>query len=182
MKTHNEPADWDDVKAKIMQRHVVEGECWEWKSFSVRRGVPILHHKTVDGRDVASPVRKLVALLWGRNVPADNKCLPSCGNPRCVNPEHIIVVRQKAHLKRAARAAHAAGNSSLRVAKIAQTRREKHAKLDWDKVRAIRDSEDTYAALSATYGVSKTVIGKVKRHEVWVDYAAKTNPFAGLFS
>lgn len=178
----NEPADWDSVKAKIMQRYVTEGDCWEWKSFTVRRGVPILHHKTTEGRCVASPVRKLVALLWGRDVPESHKCLPRCGNPRCVNPGHVMVVRQKDHLKRAARTAHSEGNNTARAAKIAQTSREKRAKLDWDQVQAIRASEGSYATLSTMFGVSKTVIGRIRRHEVWVDYAANSNPFAALMS
>lgn len=178
---HNEPADWEEVKARIMQRHVAEGDCWEWKSFTIRGSVPVLHHKTVDGKNVASPVRKLVAFLWGRNVPTGYKCVTTCGNHMCVNPDHVLILRQRDHLRRAAKMATKAANNKVRVAKIAETRRSRHAKLDWGKVKAIRSSDGTYAELSAAYGVSKTVIGKIKRYEVWVDHTAQSNPFAALF-
>lgn len=182
MKTpmRNEPADWDAVKAKIMQRHIVEGDCWEWKSFCIRGTVPVLHHKTTEGRNVASPVRKLVAYLWGKYVPPGYKCLTRCGNPMCVNPDHICLVQEKDHLKRAARSVARIHTSSLRAARIAETRRTKHAKLDWGKVAAIRESQQTYNELSKEYGVSKTVIGRIKRYEVWVDHMARTNPFRML--
>ena len=73
------------------------------------------------------------------------------------------------------------GNEQLRAAKIAETRRAQHAKLDWEKVNAIRESEMSHRTLGAQYGVSLTVIGRIKRNEAWREHNAKTNPFAGLF-
>lgn len=176
----NEPSDWGHVKRLILQRYAVEGDCWEWKSYMTKGTTPILRHETTEGKTVVSPTRKLVALLWGRRICAGYKCIASCGNPRCINPDHILVVHEHAHLRRACKHSHETGNNALRSAKIASTRRERTTKLDWDKVQAIRASNKSYPALSREFGVSATVIGKVKRHEAWIDYDARNNPFSLL--
>lgn len=176
----NEPSNWGDVKAKIMQRHTEVGDCWEWQSFT-HNGRPVVHFKSTTGKNTCAPTRLLVAKLWDKKVPTGFKCVPSCGNPLCVNPEHIKVISQRDHLKRASKVSHTQGNEQLRAAKIAETRRAQHAKLDWEKVNAIRESEMSHRKLGAQYGVSLTVIGRIKRNEAWREHNAKTNPFAGLF-
>lgn len=176
----NEPTDWDDIKAKIMQRHTEVGDCWEWQSFT-RNGRPVLHYKTTTGKNTSAPTRLLVAKLWDKKVPTGFKCVTRCDNPLCVNPEHIKIISQRDHLKRASKVSHARGNEQVRIAKIAETRRAHHAKLDWEKVSAIRESDLSHRKLGQQYGVSLTVIGRIKRNEAWREHNAKNNPFAGLF-
>lgn len=175
----NEPADWADIKAKIMQRHTEVGDCWEWRSY-MKRGRPVLHYTNTVDKSVDKPVRQLVALLWGRKVPAGHNCLVSCKNPLCVNPEHIVVVPKKEALRRASKAAVENGNHKLRIAKIAEAQRARNAKLNWEKVREIRASDAPHKQLSEMYGVAAANIGRIKRNKMWIEHTAKANPFAPL--
>jgi len=175
----NEPKDWELVRTKIMQRHSLDGDCWEWKSFFTH-GRPVLHFQSTTGKHTCAPTRMLVAILWGKHVAPNHKCVPVCGNSKCVNPDHIRVIPLREHLRRASKVAHSEGNEILRAAKIAEVRRAKHAKLTWDQVNAIRESDQPYRTLSAEYGVSMALIGRIKRNEAWVQHIAKANPFAAL--
>lgn len=51
-------------------------------------------------------------------------------------------------------------------------------KLDWDKVRAIRASEESNEVLAKRYSVTRSLIGQVRRHELWVEEGGM---FTGLF-
>lgn len=68
-----------------------------------------------------------------------------CRNSLCVNPDHLEPVTNAQNLRR--------GNST---------------KLNWDDVRAIRRSSDSYALLSERFGVSKQQIGAIKLGKSWV--------------
>ena len=52
---------------------------------------------------------------------------------------------------------------------MATALRKRLGKLDWDKVRAIRASDQPNKVLAERYDVSSSLIGQVKRHEVWVE-------------
>ena len=47
--------------------------------------------------------------------------------------------------------------------------RKRLGKLDWDKVRAIRASDEPNKVLAERYDVSSSLIGQVKRHEIWLE-------------
>jgi len=47
--------------------------------------------------------------------------------------------------------------------------RARIGKLDWAKVRAIRSSEETNKVLALRLGVSASLVGQVRRHEIWVE-------------
>lgn len=64
-----------------------------------------------------------------------------------------------------------------RMAEVFQRNR---AKLDWDKVRAIRASTEKEAVLALRYGVSKPTIGQVRRGETWHEY--RQGMFTGLIT
>jgi len=52
---------------------------------------------------------------------------------------------------------------------MATALRKRLGKLDWDKVRAIRASDEPNKVLAARYDVSSSLIGQVRRHELWVE-------------
>ena len=52
---------------------------------------------------------------------------------------------------------------------MAAALRARLGKLDWDKVREIRASGESRQVLAERYGVSRSLIGMVLRHEVWVE-------------
>ena len=86
----------------------------------------------------------------------------TCGNPACVNPEHT------------------ARSTRTRMNRIAEVKRRTDAKLSQADVDQIRASDDRYEDLAARFGVSKSLIGRVRRGEVWRTFSA--SPFSGLFA
>ena len=85
-----------------------------------------------------------------------------------------------AHMHVAPRNADAKGRPVMPAHRHAMTVavRARLGKLDWDKVRAIRASDEPNKVLAERYDVSSSLIGQVKRHEVWVEHDTYC---AGLF-
>lgn len=86
---------------------------------------------------------------------------PDC-EPGCIEYAHMRIGKR---------------NETRRGAKLLPTHhramaaalRARLGKLDWDKVREIRASGEPRQALAERYGVSRSLIGMVLRHEVWVE-------------
>lgn len=85
--------------------------------------------------------------------------LASCGDG-CVQYRHMSIVarggKQRGRPKPPAQA-HL----------MAEAKRRQMGRLDWDKVRAIRQSDEPQHVLAERYGVSRSLIGQVRRHEIW---------------
>ena len=123
-------------------------------------------------------VRRLV--LIERGVPMTGFIATyTCGNPKCVNPEHTAR-STRTQMNRRIMADMNTATNTLRVKRIADVRRRTDAKLSQADVDQIRASDDRYEDLAARYGVSKSLIGRVRRGEVWRTFSA--SPFAGLFA
>jgi hypothetical protein len=140
------------IKDRIKSRVVEVGECWEWLGrFSSKS--PQIRHK---GRAVS-----LRRLLWieraGRN-PDDKYIHVSCGNWRCVNPDHLVAKDFKGH------AVATAGKRSKASYKAAAIKvGKKNRKLTVQQVMEIRASSKSCKKLGEEYGVSHTTVNKIKR-------------------
>lgn len=158
-----------DLMAAIEACCYEEGDCLVWS-----RGGPKMPHMTLDGSKIN--VRALV--LYAKGVPFIKGAVLgcSCGNRKCVAPEHI---RQRTRLQHGQYfGAKGAYSGPAKIAKMAATKRSK-SKLDDEKVMAIRASTKSSKALGAEYGVAASYITSIKAGHLWKDYAS---PFAGLFS
>ena len=157
---------------KIQHHVTMEGDCWEWRG-CMNGPIPIMKH---DGK--VANVRRLV--LIDRGVPMKGFIATyTCGNPKCVNPEHTAR-SSRAQMNRRIMADMSSATNALRSKRIADVKREKHAKLSQADVEQIRASDDRHEDLAARYGVSKSLIGRVRRCEMWKTFSA--SPFAGLFA
>lgn len=54
-------------------------------------------------------------------------------------------------------------------------------KLDVEKVKAIHEDSRSCSKIAKDYGVSKSLIAKVKRGNAWADVFKINNPFAQLY-
>lgn len=156
-----------------IQRHVTtEGECWEWLGH-MNGSIPTMKH---DGK--VANVRRLV--LIERGIPMNGFISTyTCGNPKCVNPEHTAR-SSRAQMNRRIMADMNTATNTLRIKRIAEVKRSTDAKLSLDDVDQIRASGDTHQDLAARFGISKSIIGRIKRGEMWRTFSA--SPFAGLFA
>lgn len=157
---------------KIQCHVTIEGDCWEWHG-CMQGSIQMMKH----GSKVAN-VRRLV--LIERGVPMTGFIATyTCGNPACVNPDHTGR-STRARMNRLIMADMNAATNTLRIKRIADVKRRTDAKLSLDDVSQIRASDDIHEDLAARYGVSKSLIGRIRRGEVWKTFSA--SPFAGLFA
>ena len=156
-----------------IQRHVtLDGDCWQWHG-CMQGSIPMMKH---DGK--VANVRRLV--LIERGVPMKGYIATyTCSNPACVNPEHTGR-STRTQMNRRIMADMNSATNTLRVKRIADVKRRTDAKLSQADVDKIRASDEKYQDLATRYGVSKSLIGRVRRCEVWRTFSA--SPFAGLFA
>lgn len=156
-----------------IQRHVtIEGDCLEWRG-CMNGSIPTMKH---DGK--VANVRRLVMIE--RGVPMKGFIATyTCGNPMCVNPEHTAR-SSRAQMNRRIMADMSSATNALRSKRIAEVKRRTDAKLSQADVEQIRASGDTHQDLATRFGISKSIIGRIKRGEMWKTFSA--SPFAGLFA
>ena len=157
---------------KIQCHITLDGDCWEWHG-CMQGSVPIMKH---DGQ--VANVRRLV--LIERETPMNGYIATfTCGNHKCVNPDHVAR-SSRAQMNRRIMADMSSATNTLRIKRIADVKRRTDAKLSQDDVNQIRASDDRHEDLAERFGVSKSLIGRVRRGEVWRTFSA--SPFAGLFA
>lgn len=150
------------------------GDCLEWTGSCMNRGHPVVHH---DGKPWM--VRRLVLTLTGHQLKPRHVVGVACGNPRCINPDHLVQLSHRQRMK-AMRMASAATHTYARSAKVAATKRAgPQAKLTDAQVQAIRHGHQPQRETAALYGVSPHLVASIRSGRRRRDFS---NPFAGLMT
>lgn len=158
---------------RIMDSVEEVGDCWIWQGYSNGDGYP-QYKSTIDS--TSRLVRRMVWRFHGREIGRRIPLGCKCGERTCINPEHMFETTTAAIGRKVAKRGGWTGLA--RAAKIAAKRRiSPIAKLDIDKVAAIRESTTSSTALALEYGVSRSVIKGIRNGTRWKDY---TNPFRQL--
>ena len=135
------------------------GSCWMWggRTKSEGYGEFTLGSRTDGTRHIAKAHRVSIAIS-GRPCPENRMTLHTCDNRRCVNPEHLYIGTAK-------------DNSADRARRDRQARMNGEDngfhKLSDDQVIEIARSNESNTILSARFGISKSVVGKIKNGESW---------------
>jgi hypothetical protein len=112
-------------------------------------------------------VRRVVAIALGHNL-GEKVATYKCGNHKCCNPAHLTVMTNNELAKRSTKIkinyAH-----PLRRHRVAAARRAK-SKLDFERVRAIREDPRTQREIAAEHGITQQTVSLIKRGEMWRDY------------
>lgn len=147
---------------RIRHRCREDGDCLLWTGHKSESGVPRMASKSL---------RRLV--YEDRNGPLKDRMNVSvtCEHSLCL--VHLKANTKGAILKRVYATTDLRQRRSVTRTALAR----KTAKLDIEKVRAIRSSGDTIDVLAERYGVDRARISQVRRGVAWKDHA---NPFAGL--
>lgn len=158
-----------------LQEHVKSkteecGQCWDWTGAVQTHGnTPTMRHNGKVGS-----VRRFLAMELGKNV--DGKIVThKCGNPACVNPDHIAVMPRGDLQRRISKTMNYKTNT-VRMKRISDKSRE-NAKLNEEMVKEIRQSCQTQRLIAKAYGVTQATISCIKTGRTWKDYK---NPFAAL--
>lgn len=153
----------------IKDRCYMDGDCWIWRMGCTSNKTPTLH----DGPKQYG-ARRVVAALLGKDI--TGKCVTSsCGNQKCVCPDHVLVVNKK---KMADLIVERTGHPYRveRNKKISDTKR-KAGKLTAEKAADIRESDETLVAVALKYGIAKSTAQKIRSGLSWKTYGGF---FAGL--
>jgi hypothetical protein len=149
----------DDDRVRMLRENCrpIDG-CMAWASHVDPQRGPI---GRVDGPPLN--VRRFIWRVTRGELGRDQiiRMRPDC-EPGCIEYAHMRIGKR---------------NETRRGAKLLPTHhramatalRARLGKLDWDKVREIRASGESRQVLAERYGVSRSLIGMVLRHEVWVE-------------
>lgn len=160
----------DSLKARCVE----VGECWEWQGY-LGNNTPQVSSYPGGKKKMVSVRRLLRELVTGQAQPHGHYG-NTCGNIRCVNPDHTLWKSEAAHMRAMGRKRKV---SAVTASKLRKFRVEAGlAKLDESKAKEIRHSDEPGPVLAERYGVSKSWINRIKRGEVW---RVLSSPFAGLF-
>lgn len=164
----------------IKDRCVIEGDCWNWQGAMQSCGsTPTIHlSHPITGKKAVMGVRRAILLEKHKDNPHFLKgklATYSCGNSKCVCPEHTHAVARKTLQKRLVDELGYL-QSPLRMQKLARALRAK-SQLTPEMVAQIRADEAPQKETAARFGVSQAAISKIKRGATWKDYSS---PFAQL--
>lgn len=155
-----------------IQKHIVEdGDCWNWTGALQSCGsVPMMNH---GGR--AAAVRRLILEDQGAYL-GKRLATYTCGNAKCVNPEHVAPITRRALQLRNAEQ-HGYSNNPVRRKRLAENARTR-AKINEQIAEEIRNAEGTQHEIAKRFGVSQATVSRVVLGKGWRTYGG--NPFAGL--
>ena len=151
----------------LLARAVEEGECFLWQGYAAQ-GVPQIHH---DGK--MAPVRRVMWELMGKKV-VDGFYSTKCHSKDCVNPRHIVYRSREEHI---AHMNEQEFSLERRLNMTKARRRRDDIRLSEDIAKEIRMANGNYRDIGSQYGVTKTVVSRIKRGVYWADSAS---PWAGL--
>jgi len=149
------------------------GDCLVWTGSINTYGHPQYKSTVEHGCRL---VRRMVWLFSGRSIGYREPLTCTCGDIKCLNPDHLRRTTTQAIAKQAAK--RGAWKSLTRAAKISAKRRTSNvAKLDIEKAREIRLSDEPSRVLAARYGVNRSVVSGIRAGTRWREY---TNPYQQL--
>lgn len=155
---------------QIRKRVVEEGDCWNWTGALQACGsVPTMQYQGKVGA-----VRRFILLEQGVNL-SKRLATYTCGNPFCVNPEHVAPATRRAVQRRTT--AEVGYQSTLLYRKKLSDSARTRAKLTTELAGQVRDAEGSQSAIAARFGISQSVVSSIKRGKTWRNY---NGPFAGL--
>lgn len=152
----------------IKSRTIECGDCWEWQGY-IGNGSPQVSHA---GKMVT--VRGILAQLLGKPLASSLFWSAKCGNPKCVNPEHLIGRNKRQHaLFMNAQTNYKDPILLSKMRKAAQSR----SKITPEIAEVFRTDPRQCRELAREYGVSHALVSRVRRGKAWVQ---PSNVWAGL--
>lgn len=162
---------------ELRQRCVIDEDdphsCWRFAP--TRIYAPL--HKGSDTLKSMQPRRASWLLAHGRAFKKGYQAFSTCGDPQCVNPDHVHAVLPSVWGAHIAKTGKRKGLPAKIVANRAIGR--KLAKLTPEQVREAITSQETGVALAKRWGVSESTIRRAKQGYARA-YLALFNPWADL--
>jgi hypothetical protein len=154
----------------VLARTVEVGDCLEWQGFMQDGRTPLIkvHNRLVT-------VRRFIRELQGTPAAPGRFLSASCGNPRCVSPDHILERTSKQHARYIASCVDM--RHPVRIVKLQRMNAHKRALTD-EQVEVVRNDPRSATALAREFGCSKSVICNIRNGQTYRQIAA--NPWDQL--
>lgn len=157
----------------LLERTEDYGNCKEWTGYCQNK-TPHAQH---DG--VFMPVRKLIWKLLGNEVKPKHFYGTSCGNHKCVNPDHIVERNHSEHMRMLS--SHVNYKDTRRMAKLCFAAAKRRIFTD-EQIQAIYLDGRSCRQIAVDYKCHSSTISKIKRGASNKAAIAKNNPFWQLMA
>lgn len=147
---------------RMLEHTIDEGDCVLWMGVYNNKSPQVF----IDGR--YHMVRRLLWQAERGPIPAGLHPRCTCGEPRCVNLEHVRLRTTRQIGKDAAKTG--AWSAPLRRAKLAAAARAR-SRLTQADVDRIREA-DNAAAIARELGISRSTATKIRRGQSWAPMGA----------
>ena len=148
MSPNDKERFWSKVDIKS------EEECWEWKESTNSDGYGNFSIGDRENQQKLFAHRVAKTLSMGKDIEEGKLVLHACDNPPCCNPEHLFVADHQT-------------NMDDMVAKDRSAISFGRAKIDWDVVDYIRNSDIPGSQLSKELDLSKGSISDIRNNKTW---------------
>lgn len=157
----------------LMARTEEVGNCIEWQGYFQNKA-PYVQHG-----DRFLAVRRLIKELLGNNESGKLSYGTSCGNRRCVHPNHIVARNTRQHMQFLTSKTNY--NNPIRIAKLQKAAQKRRVLTDEQVFMAFSDPRSC-SAIAKELNVSKELVAKIRRGDSNKTVIAKNNPFYGLMA
>lgn len=154
---------------QLLERTVEVGDCLEWRGW-LENNIPMVK---VTYKRMA--VRQVIARLMGKPMPRNCVATNTCENPLCVNPDHILIRTKAQHMAFIKKKIDY--NAPSRIAKLQKARPRK---LSDEGLAAARACVESSKNVAEKYGVSRSLVLRIRNGQRHRIVNASANPFAGL--
>lgn len=155
----------------ILARTDEVGQCLEWQGI-MTHGTPQVR---INGKLLS--VRRFIRALQGKPTSANVFLVPSCGNSKCVLPDHIMDRTKAKHMQLIGKLVQ--HNHPVRVAKLQKVKASERV-LD-DKGLAVVLTDPRCAQdVADELRVSKSLVNRIRKGTAYRQVNAAENPFSGL--
>lgn len=150
----------------LTRRRITPRGCWEWTGTIGRNG-----YGCISRRNRTTAVHRLAHELFIGPIPRGLAVCHRCDNRACHNPEHLFLgtlADNNSDMDSKGRAQRV-GFGGIQPAPELKPRGEANgaARLSAASVVSIRTDARTHREIAAHHGVSKALIGRIKRGEIW---------------
>lgn len=133
-------------------------ECWDWPASTYRGGYGHFG-MFLDGKMTMSRAHQISHRIFNPDDPVTEEkpyVLHSCDRPICVQPAHLRAgTEQENH------------DDAVARERVARGSRLPQTKLTEDQVLAIRHDIGTHQVVADRFGVSRELIGQIRRGKIW---------------
>jgi hypothetical protein len=155
----------------ILARTDEVGDCLEWQGI-MSHGTPQIR---IDRKLLS--VRRVIREMQGKPASADAFLASSCGNKKCVNPEHIAARTKSQHMQAMSKLIN--HNHPVRIAKLQKAKASERV-LDDEGLAMVMTDPRRAQDVAEQLSVSKSLVNRIRRGTAYRQVNASMNPFSGL--